>query len=137
MEKLAKEAVKIKDFIKAAELYEHCKNISNELFVFGIKKEAGNSKHYSNLESEARLIAEKLSTETILDEPGSVPKDIDKTINVLKEVPDIVSQHPKTTTGIPGGYPDIRALSMTYICITDLLTQFGDDFGYKYYSEFQ
>lgn len=52
-EKEAKSAMKNKEFKDAAEKYAKCKDISNQLFKFGMLKEADQAKRYASLEKEA------------------------------------------------------------------------------------
>ena len=52
--KAAKAAMKKKDYARAADLYEQCKDISNKLFKQGMMNEADNQKKFASAEADAR-----------------------------------------------------------------------------------
>jgi len=49
LEKAAKAAMSSGNFIKAADLYGQCKEVSSKLFKSGVKNEASNSKIYARI----------------------------------------------------------------------------------------
>ncbi|MFX1503307.1 MAG: S8 family peptidase, partial [Promethearchaeota archaeon] len=49
LERKARNLVKSGNYSKASELYKQCKNISNDLFKFGIISEAEKAKYYANM----------------------------------------------------------------------------------------
>jgi polyhydroxyalkanoate synthesis regulator phasin len=60
VEKAAQTSIKFGNYTKAAELYEECKNLSNQLFKKGIVTEAENTKYYANMKSKAFQAREQM-----------------------------------------------------------------------------
>ncbi|MFX1425717.1 MAG: S8 family peptidase [Promethearchaeota archaeon] len=58
-EKAAERAVKYGNYARAAELYEECEILSNQLFKRGTMTEAENTKYYANMKSKAFKVREQ------------------------------------------------------------------------------
>jgi hypothetical protein len=59
LEKAAERAVKYGNYAKAAELYEECEIVSNQLFKKGTITEAESTKYYANMKSKAFKVRER------------------------------------------------------------------------------
>jgi polyhydroxyalkanoate synthesis regulator phasin len=99
VQKSAEMAVKYGNYNKAAELYEECEDISNQMFKIGAINEAESSKYYANMKSKASQVQEHRDSFVIFNTNGFLTKYFDNIGIKYYSYPEVYNNGQKAVNG--------------------------------------